>query len=211
MPPIYVGTSKLDDLMIGTDKVKEIYLGTDLVYSSGVVGDPILYNLGAVTGIPWKGNYITRPNNSTYKTSLGKYTLGSNQMNAYIESTKYDTTAYRYTSHVCTQNLITIPSTATKLYVQVKSHWSSSAGYPVMRFGLLPSNAAHSLSTANGGKLDSERTVSSTSWTNYSMTLASGMAGSSLYRVIINNVSWSNLASDFDLDKHLEIRKVWFE
>lgn len=209
--PIHIGTSQLKEMYIGTSKVKEIYVGTDKVYSSSVAGQPILFNAGAISGIPWAGNLVTRPNNSTYKTALGKYSIGSTQMNPYIESTKYDTTAYRYTSHVCTQNLITIPSTATRLRVQVRSHWSSSAGAPVMRFGLLPADAPNALSTSNGGKLDSERTVDSTSWVTYSLTLNAGMAGSNLYRVIINNVSWSNLASQNDLDKHLEIRKVWFE
>lgn len=204
--PIYLGTSKVDDIFLGSDKVKEIYLGTDLVFSSGIPGDPILFNSGSITGIPWRANYITRPNNSSYATGLGNAEVGSTGLSASVGVTT-SSNSLRYTSHVCTQNLITIPSSATKLYVQVRKYGDN----PDMRFGLLPANASNSLDTSHGGKLDAQRTISVTSWTNYSMNLDSGMAGTNLYRVIINCIAYCNIQGQRNVSKELSIRKVWFE
>lgn len=202
MAPIYIGTNKVDKIFLGTSKVKSIYLGTNLVYSSSVAGTPILWNAGPVTGVTWKINYLTRPSN--YYTGLGRGSIGSNTIWLDIDPTTGN--SVQYSTHACTQQLITIPSSATKLWVRVKKD-----GDPAnMRFGLLPTNAPNSMDTSKGGKLDSKRVVSSTSWTDYSLALNSGMAGSSIYRVVVNVYEYANVRSTRDEAKGIGIYRVWF-
>lgn len=189
-------------LDLGGHGVKQIYKGTSLAYekASGVY---TLFDSGWVDGINWGGNLLPRPQ---YKT-LGRYDFshvdGGGYMDIYIEQYESNVTYY---THVCTADLISIPADATKLKVSMMTV-APGVAPPPAKFGLLTDDCINSMDATNGGVLSGTIYPSYSTYSEYELNLLDGMAGTSDYRVVINN--WGS--AYVDRERHVRINKVWFE
>jgi len=207
---LHLGTDKIEKILLGTTEVHKIYLGTDLVY---VNAQPKLYDYTemqkiSISGdnafykdISWSGNLLPRPNYTSDTVTNYSFedveSLGS--MNLTVGDNGSGSLSYN--SHICTTNLITIPRTATKMKVLMERN-NPTGTY--LKLALLPANASNSMDISNGGVL--ETFTPSKGVGTYQMNLASGMAGTKLYRAVIN------IQGPRDTEYALyRIYRVWFE
>ncbi len=202
--PIYLGTQQVNGIWLGADEVVNVWKGTDLIYTKGTPGpaESVLFDHGWISGIPWSGNLLTRPQ----YTSLGGYSFSNvdayGYMNIYIAS-QVGYAAVNHNAHVCTTNLITVPSGATKMCVRVRR---SSGTSIYINWGVLPDNAPNSMDTSAGGQLSGIYELSSDATTTLELTLSAGIAGGQ-YRAIVNCRS----RGDYDGTRSIDIFKFWFE
>lgn len=203
--PIYLGTKRLEEIKLGTANIARVYLGTKLVFDSGAPapsqGDYILYNAGFVDGISWRGNYLPRQQ----YTSIAKYNFENSRMALIVES-EPNYSSVNHNCHVCTANLITVPTDVTRMCVQAYATDLQGTATPFLNFGLLPTNCPNSMSTANGGQLTGAVDASAQVSTKYTMTLNAAMKGAQ-YLAVVNmrrNAQANNPCT-------IRIAKVWFE
>lgn len=206
---LHLGIGKVDKIFLGTREVHQIYLGTELVYVNSqpvlfdyynmqqisVSGDNVLYK-----DISWSGNLLERPNYTASSVTNYSFedaeTLGCMKL---IHTGKVSG-SISYNSHVCTTNLVTIPRSATAIKLFMNRN---SVANTVLKFGLLPENAANSMDTTAGGVMD---TIYPTNGDNtYTVNLGTGMAGNK-YRAVINIQAAGNIN-----DAIFRIYRVWFE
>lgn len=200
--PIYLGTKRLSGLHLGTAELSKVYLGTQLVYDKG--GGPsaaTLYDSGFIDGISWYGNYLPRQN----YTSIASYSFEATRM-ALTVASEPGYSSVNHNCHVCTSELITVPSDATKMCVQAYATDLSGDANPYLIFGLLPTDCPNSMSTANGGQLTSALNASAQVLTTYTLTLGAGMAGAQ-YLAVVN--MRRNARANYPCT--VRIAKVWFE
>lgn len=91
------------------------------------------------------------------------------------------------------------------MFVRVNSV-SAYIVQPYMVFGLLTDNCVNAMDASNGGQLSSLTTLVKNAYTNYSITLNDGIAGSS-YRAVVN----LRASGKRDGTSDAYIQKVWFE
>ena len=203
--PLYLGSKKFIGLWLGSPSVSRVWLGTDLVYQKGTPPGPAestLFDNGWIYGISWSGNLLTRPQ----YTTLGTYDFSQVTANGFMSLTITSQSGYanvNHNCHVCTTNLITVPSGATKAKVTLRRN---SFVNPYVIWGLLPDNAPDSMSTSAGGQLSSATTLGNVDWTTLTLTLSAGIAGSQL-RAIVNLRGKGN-DSEYQT---IDIKKFWFE
>lgn len=172
-----------------------------VLYSKADTEDPTteyLWNNGAV-GYAWEGNAYTRPAytngaNGVVDANALKVTIG----------TVTGANAIPFNAHVCTADVISIPSGLTRLNVSAKK---TSSNNTYLNFGLLPENASNSYSTASGGQLSGELTLS-TAETVYTLELNPDVYALANIKCIINgkaNMKNGTVASG------VIITKVWFD
>lgn len=172
-----------------------------VLYSKADTEDPTaeyLWNNGAV-GYAWEGNAYTRPAytngaNGVVDANALKITIG----------TVTGTNAIPFNAHVCTADVISIPSGLTRLNVSAKK---TSSNNTYLNFGLLPENASNSYSTASGGQLSGELSLS-TAETVYTLELNPDVYALANIKCIINgkaNMKNGTVASG------VVITKVWFD
>ena len=209
--PIYLGTKQVNGIWLGADEVVNVWKGTDLIYTKGTPPGPTagtLFDNGWVSGIAWSGNALTRPQ----YTSLGSYSFANVDSDGYMKLTVASNNDYsnvNHNCHVCTSELITVPSGATKMKViacQTRGAGSFLYGPVYIKFGLLTQNPINSMDDTNGGQLSSITEVTTTEQTTYELTLASGIAGNSWLAVV--NMRRTAKQSE---PGNLFIYKVWFE
>lgn len=159
-----------------------------------------LFSAGLVSGYTWEANKFTRPDYS------GNATGGVNSTNMYIKipTVTIGEILVSYNAHLCTGAAIAIPKNATVLKVLMRK---STVTTTYMRFGLLPTNAPNSYSTANGGQLSAEKTLTTT-LTEYTLTLSDAVKASSDMKCIINVSAKIN---KYQYPANAVIEQVWFE
>lgn len=151
--------------------------------------------------IAWGANQLTRPNNPTQGyTAYGAATLEYVSTNGYMLLYNNTGANYYYNSHVCTANIIHIPSTATALKVIA----ARGANTCQMNIALLPNDAPDSMDISNGGAISTFFTLSTTK-TEYSLAVDSSMQGTDLYRIVVN------FRGKGDVYRQAQITKVYFE
>lgn len=189
---LLIGSSKVSKIFLGTSAVSKIYLGTDIIYTSApeeLYSNAYPSKLSVSDGkafyndISWSGNLLTRP--SYANDSISIYSFEKVTSNGYMllkcgDGESSGGTLW-YNSHVCTTKKITIPYGVTQLNV-LASRNNATGVY--LRIGLLPDEAANSMDTANGGVM--QQFSPAVDGAVHSVSLASGMNGSSDYRVVIN-------------------------
>lgn len=199
MGSFLIGNSSPSKIFLGTSVVKAIYLGTSLIWENALW---VLYNNGLISGVTWSGNVLPREQyTGSGKVNSATLTSG-NYMQAFID-TSASSTAVSQNSHIISTDPITVPINATTLKVQA----SYTSGQPSMNFGLLPSNAPTSVSTANGGQLTGYQLVT-TSKIDYSLTLNDSIKGTNNFYLVINCKGNSGSGTP---RRNLNIHKIWFE
>ena len=199
---LWLGTTPfLFDL--GGRGVKQIYKDTSLIYEkpSGVY---TLFDNGWVDGINWGGNLLPRPQ----YTTLGYYDLSLVESNGYMKLYVPGDPSYSdvsYNCHVCTAASVAVPQDATKMFVRVNSV-SAYIVPPYMVFGLLTDDCVNAMDASRGGQLSGLTTLTKNAYTDYSITLNDGIAGSS-YRAVVN----LRASGKRDGTSDAYIQKVWFE
>ena len=201
--PIYLGMTKLNDIKLGQTGIARVYLGTKLVFNKGgqPAGAYTLYDSGFIDGIPWSGNMLPRQQ----YTSIASYSFENTRMCLTVAS-ESGYSNVQHNCHVCTSELITVPSDATKMCVIVYVTDGSGDATTYLNFGLLPTDCPNSMSTANGGQLSGIQYATDQVPTQHTLTLASGIAGGQYLAVV--NMRRSARANN---TATLRIQKVWFE
>ena len=206
--PIYLGTQQVNGIWLGADEVVNVWKGTDLIYTKGTPPGPsagTLFDHGWITDIPWSGNLLTRPqytSQATYSFSnvdtLGYMTLTINCEAAF--------SSVNHNCHVCTTNLITVPSDATYMKVTIRQNESNVYG----NWGLVAANASNCID-ATGGQLTGYTLLSaSDSSQTLTQTLASAVKGQTL-RAIFNMRKNVKAIAGADGPVSIDIFKFWFE
>lgn len=151
--------------------------------------------------IAWGANQLTRPSDSTHGyTTLGAASLERAESQGYLWLYTNTVSSYYYNSHVCTANLIHIPSDATKLKVT-----AARGPNPIqIALGLLPNDAPNSMDVSEGGKISTYFTLTTTQ-TEYILALDNSMQGSDSYRIVVN------MRGKGDVYRSAQIYKVEFE
>lgn len=109
-----------------------------------------------------------------------------------------------FNAHVCTSETVTVPAGATKLKVTAKK---TSATNTLMNFGLLASNAANSYSTAKGGQLSGDKSLT-TEEATYEITLTDEVKAASNLKCIVN--AKANMKNGTAAANAI-IYQIWFE
>lgn len=206
--PIYKGSNEVTGLWLGAKEITRVWKGTDLVYQKGSPPGPAEYTLfdnGWVSGVPWSGNLLPRPPYTTlvtYDFSL----VDSNGFMRLMQEDGPDYSRVSHNAHVCTTNLITVPSGATKMFITCQRSSETAHNF---NWGLVASSAANSMDGTGGQLSATQSWLSTDTMTTLSQTLNSGIAGGS-FRFIVNSVNpnaWAALPGF----SSLSIYKVWFE
>ncbi len=198
---IYLGSGQVSRIYLGTDQVKKVYLGTNHVYQT--TGADVLFDNGWAGGIAWSGNLLPRPQ----YTSVATYSFGNVESDGFMRLTVNSSSGYsnvNHNCHVCTSELITVPSGATKLCVSMKLS-STASPLSYCKFGLLTADCINAMDATNGGQL-SELINPDSTLTTYELNLNSGIAGGQYYAVI--NLRRTAQAASA---RNLDIYKVYFE
>lgn len=205
--PIYLGANKLDALHLGATEIARVYLGTSLVYDNGGAPTPgagILFDNGWVDGIGWAGNMLTRPQ----YTSIATYnfanvdSLGCMEL---IVNSEDNYSAVNHNCHVCTSDVITIPSGVTEMKITYICSDGVGNVTPYIKFGAVSASAATAVDDT-GGQLSAWLEADKQVLTTLTLALNSGIAGSSLRPIV--NMRRSAQASN---SARIRIYKVWFE
>lgn len=210
--PIYKGSGQITRQWLGVKEITRVWKGTDLIYQKGSPPGPAentLFDNGWVSGVPWSGNLLPRPQYTsiaTYNFSLvdsnGEMQLLVNISDSYSHVT--------HNSHVCTSELITVPSGATKMYLNCAVP-AYNTGH--IKWGLVDAGAANSQDDTSG-QLSAWVSINSTPERAVTLeqTLSAGMAGAQK-RFIINWRAYADGYSDgsYAANSALYIYKVWFE
>ena len=200
---IYKGTSKLGGLYLGTKKLDKSYLGTKLVYNANEAPaeQPVLFDGGLIDGISWQANALPRPQyNSIAYASVEAATL-----NLWVVSAS-SYSSVNHNCHVVTGGLITVPANATVMKVRAIASSGQGGVYPYLIIGLLTDDAVNSMDATNGGQLSSALLANAQTYTEYSLTLANGIAGNS-WRAIVNMRRNARASGQCTI----MVNKVWFE
>lgn len=158
-----------------------------------------LFNRGAVEGYTFVSNSFTRPN----YTGGAAGVIESDYLRVKIPSLT-GSTSIPYNAHVCTSTFVAIPSTATKLKVLAKK---TSATNTLLNFGLLPTSAANSYSTKNGGQLSGDKELTMDEAV-YEITLTDTVKAATNLKCIVNakaNMKIGTAAAN------AIIYQIWFE
>ena len=163
-----------------------------------VTGEVYLYNDGLVDGVAWKSNGFNRP----FYGGNASGKLNDATMEINLPAVTGDT-AVSYNAHMNTTADVTIPDNVTTLHVIARK---TTAVETKLRFGLLPTSASNSLSTANGGQLSNDTLT--TDDVEYAITLNEALYSTDNLRCIINCVA--SLSKNTAHARTI-ISKVWFE
>lgn len=200
---IWLGTQKVKPYLDGKE-ITDIYLAANLVYSIGTGEYDVYYN-SYQHGIAWKVNPLPRPNYTRYANSSLAY---ANQTDGYLWlylSVNPNESSYTHNTHVMTENPVTVPKRATKMHIQLRG---TQNGMPTdVRFGLLPSNAATSYSTANGGVLSANNEIRGTEWQEKTLVLPDNIIGADNLHAIINASGVPPQGSVYGV----RVARVWFD
>lgn len=199
MGDFLIGNSSPSKIFLGTSSVKAIYLGENLVWENALW---TLYDNGLVDGVAWSANVLPRENYTAAGLVDTSTLTSGTSMRIYI-ATSSSSTAVNQNAHIITTDAISVPINATTLNVQA-NYLNASIH---MNFGLLPANAATSVSTANGGQLTGYQLMTTTK-TDYSLTLDESVKGTSNLHLVINGRGTSGQGTS---QRNLNIFKVWFE
>lgn len=158
-----------------------------------------LFDYGIVSGYNWASNQFSRPlytgtaGGAVHEDSM-KITMpgitGSNLLS--------------FNAHVCTTDVVSIPSGASIMHV---SAYKTTETVTYLRFGMLPTNAANSYSTANGGQLSTESALTTTE-TDYTMALSDAVKVATNMKCIVN--ARANMRAGVT-KANAVITRVWFE
>ena len=206
--PIYLGSGQMSGNWLGTKKVTRIWKGTDLVYQQGAPPGPAagtLFDHGWIEGIPWSGNLLTRPQYTSQATydfnnvnTLGYMMLSINRDALY--------SSVNHNCHVCTTNLITVPSDATYMKVQMRQDSANVYG----NWGLVADNASNCID-ATGGQLSGYTLLNTSEFSQIlTQTLSSSVKGQQL-RAIFNMRTNVHQTGGMDGPVSVDIFKFWFE
>lgn len=145
--------------------------------SGGNVSMLYIFENGAVAGYAWASNQFTRP---TYTGTAGGAVNASNMTITMPGVTGSNLLSYN--AHVCTSDTISVPAGASTLNVRA---YKTTATATYLRFGMLPTNAANSYSTANGGQLCEEIALT-TEEADYTLVLSDAVKVATNMKCIIN-------------------------
>lgn len=200
---LWIDTHQISLDLDGHSIIK-MYGGTSIIYEKNA-SSAVLFDNGWVDNIPWGGNLLNRPS----YTTLGKFDLSRVESNGYMRiyiGAGSSFAQVEHNAHVCTVNHVSIPANATKMKVRMMSP-NNGSYVPVAIFGLLTDDCVNALNATNGGQLSSSITVSRGGYTDYEITLNNGIAGTDIYRAVVN-IKASGLD---DVAPNIYINKVWFE
>lgn len=200
-----IGTNTiwLDDRTVKLDlngsEVTKMFLASTEIYSAAT-GFYSVYDSGDQDGISWRGNYLPRP----IETRYGDYSLAYENATpgyllVYISNAG---STYTHNAHVMTNRAVSVPNKATKMHIRCRAENGNTIQ---VRFGLLPSNAANSYSTANGGVLSSALDISGTEWRDLELILPDTVKGTANLYPIINGRGQANE------HRSVRIERVWFD
>lgn len=192
-------------LDLGERGVKRIYKDTSLVYEkpSGVY---TLFDNGWADNISWSGNLLNRPQ----YTSQGLYRLDTVESQGFMQLYVTTSPSYsdvRHNCHVCTTDHVSVPADATRLKVTFQALGTPSK-VPYYRFGVLGDGYVDSMDPT-GGQLTPLTGINSNLEQTVEMVLNAGIAGTNLYRVIVNYAI--SVKAEGSTAPGIKITKVWFE
>lgn len=200
MSDLLIGGRRPAAIFVGRQPVSAVYLGRTLVWQAGIY---VYFDAGAVDGIEWQANALTRTGNTSYCTA----SINPTYMRIYTSSVS---TSYAHNAHVITAAAAKIPRGVTKLCAMV---YCDSGGYGFtdsssVRIGLVPVSAAStsSMITIASG------TCSSTSYDSVAeaKTISgdvSAYAGSNDYRIIVYGIQVPRSGGA----RGFRVHKIWFE
>lgn len=186
-------------LDLGGKEVTAIYQAGTEIYSADTGYYRVYYN-GDQNGITWRGNYLPRPQYTQY----GYYNLANENVSAgylyvYIGAQGSD---FTHNAHVISAKGIPVPARATTMHCYCRNENTNAIN---MQFGLLPTNAPNSYSTANGGVLSSAFSISGTTWQDCKLTLPASVKGTTNLRAIVNGRGVANV------QRAMRIAWIWFD
>lgn len=158
-----------------------------------------LFDNGLVVGYGWETNAFTRP---VYTGTAGG-TVNTNDLTIKMPGVT-GSNSLSFNAHMCTTETISIPASASTLNVRA-SKLTATATY--LQFGMLPTNAPNSYSTANGGQLSDEFALT-TDETVYTMPLSDAVKIAANMKCIIN--ARANMKKGVTAASAI-ITSVWFE
>ena len=132
--------------------------------------------------IGWSANLLTRPSGGVDGYTVnGIARLDRVETDGYMYCYISTGSNFYYNAHVCTTNLIHIPTNALKLTVRAARTVNSCQ----MKIALLPADAPNSMDTSNGGVISTYFTLTNAQ-ADYSIDVPANMRNTDLYRIVVN-------------------------
>lgn len=158
-----------------------------------------LFDYGIVSGYNWASNQFSRP---LYTGTAGGAVHEDSMTITMPRLTGSNLLSYN--AHVCTADVVSVPAGASIMHV---SAYKTTETVTYLRFGMLPTNASNSYSTAKGGQLSTESALTTTE-TDYTMALSDAVKVATNMKCIVN--ARANMRAGV-AKANAVITRVWFE
>lgn len=158
-----------------------------------------LFDYGIVSGYNWASNQFSRP---LYTGTAGG-AVHEDSMTITMPGIT-GSNLLSFNAHVCTTDVVSVPAGASIMHV---SAYKTTETVTYLRFGMLPTNASNSYSTANGGQLSTESALTTTE-TDYTMALSDAVKVATNMKCIVN--ARANMRAGVT-KANAVITRVWFE
>ena len=200
MSDLLISGSRPAAIFVGSQPVNSVYVNKTLVWQAGIY---VYFDGGAVNGIEWQANALTRGGNTSY--------AAASVTDTYLQiSTSTRSTTYAHNAHVVMTGPAKIPRGVAKLCMQV---YCQGGGYGFndgnsVRIGLVPVNATatSSMITIASGSCSGQE-YDSVAKAKTLQGDVSAYAGSSEYKIIVYGQQIPRSGGS----RVVRVHKIWFE